>query len=125
MKKIACLLLVGFSLMPAGCGKSATTPLSNADKIVGAWLIVKIGDKDVPDDKQRTVEFAKDGSGFRRDAGSDEKDEMTWKIEGDKIWIAKKGDSNSEPATIKSLTADSAIIYDDKMSKDVHLKKRK
>lgn len=133
MKATMFALLVGMTLAIVGCSSSGTTggaAATNAEKIIGKWTVSKMGGKETPKEISLSVEFTKDGktkmtSNF---GGKEETDEGTYKIEGDKIITTEKDKATkkdkSETMTIKSLTADTLVVYDDEKKQEMELKKK-
>ncbi|MCE9530390.1 MAG: hypothetical protein K8T89_04555 [Planctomycetes bacterium] len=85
MKRLALVLIVGFTFALTGCG-------GNADKIIGVWTVEKFkkdGKEDAKDKNEKssaTIEFTKDGKViFKVMEGDKEqfKKETTYNVEVD------------------------------------------
>jgi uncharacterized protein (TIGR03066 family) len=105
---------------------TSTVEVSNKDKIVGVWELVK--GSDLP--PGTSFEFMKDGKMKVSIKDGDKTTEMngTYKVEGDKLTNAGKGPDGKEQKetdTIVKLTDTELVIKDDKHNKTLEFKKRK
>jgi len=90
------------------------------DKIVGTWTMTKQGGKDAPFPLE--IEFTKDGKIklLGMELGS-------YKIDGNKITLTAKkkdGKDDTDTNTIKELTAQKMVLYDEKKKEEVEFKKK-
>lgn len=115
--------LAGSSLIGAADKEGA----SNAEKLLGKWSIVKVNGKEAEKKGSEViVEFLKDGkmTMTMSAGGKDEKEEGTYKVEGDKIIAQQKGKEKKDTMLIKKLTADALVVYDETDKEEIELKKK-
>lgn len=124
---IICFAIVAVSLSASkaaqrtGGEKGKEAP--NAEKIVGTWRLVKAGTEEVPKGADEiTFEFTKDG---KMKIKGPEKDEGTYKIEGDKLFLTMTSNGKTYKNSIKSLTADTLSFEDDSKGKTVLIELKK
>jgi uncharacterized protein (TIGR03066 family) len=115
---ISTFTLLLFPLL--GCGDTA-------DKIIGVWSIVKVGDKKVPDDEPATMQFTKDGKHIVKikSDGKETTSEGTYSIKDDKITATGKGADGVEKSsiiTIKHIVGDAMVLVKDGI--DIELKRK-
>jgi uncharacterized protein (TIGR03066 family) len=111
-------LALAFAGPMRGADKADSKDKPNSEKIVGTWKLTKIGGKDAPIEIEMV--FTKDGKIklMGRDHG-------TYKVDGDKIMltITKKGGKDSTQ-TIKTLTTDTMVLYDEEEKGEIEFKKK-
>lgn len=125
MNRMMFALVAGLTIVLVG-GRTATAA-DNAEKLLGAWTVVKMDGKEPPKDFEIAVEFMKEGKMKMTMSfgGKSDSQEGTYKVEGDKIISTKKGGDKTDTIIIKTLTADKLIVVDDKDKKEMELTKKK
>jgi uncharacterized protein (TIGR03066 family) len=140
-------LLVCFTVALAGCSSSSTTGgggsspsdkkgntqgpgPSSGDKLVGKWNF----SKEIPELKAKidvTMELTADGKAYMsvNALGKEEKNEGTYKHDGDKLTITSKdkksGKDDTETMTIKKLTDTELTVTDPKKGEDMTFTRKK
>lgn len=140
MKHLCLGVLACLSIALAGCGKksggrgggdssggssSGGSTGSNADKIIGAWKIVKADGKEPPREAADNImEFTKDGKVWLFGVEYGGGEAGNYKVDGDKLTVSK-GDQKPPASTIKNLTADSLILVDTTGGRTVEIELKK
>jgi uncharacterized protein (TIGR03066 family) len=110
-----------FALIVCFANQARAADATNAEKIVGAWIVVKFDGKEAPKGKDVVFEFTKDGK-LKLAPGLN----GTYKVNGDKVTLTIMigGKDDTDSITIKTLTVDTMVVIDDK-GKEMEFKKKK
>ncbi len=99
------------------------------DQLVGSWTPTKVDGKEVPKEIMITVSFTADGKATMKinAGGKEETDEATYVLAADKITVTKKlkeGKEDIDILMIKTLTADSMVLINEKTKQEMEFKKK-